>query len=91
MMFVMFIAKYDSPQDLDIAQIFEQTKDTPEIFDAAFKNPIYIKAFKSWLPFLDKRGYLDVFLPNSPMTPFLQGIIAQMPKPGMPEPPKTEE
>ncbi|KAL7041202.1 hypothetical protein ACKWTF_000677 [Chironomus riparius] len=91
MMFVMFIAKYDSPQDLDITQIFEQTKDSPGMFEAAFKNPIYQAAFKSWLPFLDKRGYLDAFLPNAPMTPFVQGIIAQMPKPEMPEPPKTEE
>jgi len=91
MMFVMFVVKYDSTQELDISQMFDQTKGDPEAFLNAFKNPIYKKAVETWLPFLDKRGFLDTFLPNAPVTPFVQGILDTMPKFDAPGPPKSEE
>ena len=87
----MFVVKYDSDQELDISQMFDQTKGDPEALINAFNNPIYKKAVQTWLPFLDKRGYLDTFLPNAPVTPFVQGILDSIPKPAVPEEPKAEE
>lgn len=87
----MFVVKYDSTQELDISQMFDHTKGDHEAFLNAFKNPIYKKAVETWLPFLDKRGFLDTFLPNAPVTPFVQSILDNMPKFDVPEPPKAEE
>ena len=87
----MFIIKYDSNQELDISQIFDQTKGDPEHFTAAFNKPTYKKALTSWLPFLDKRGYLDVLLPNAPVTSFVQAIMDQIPKSETAQLSKAEE
>lgn len=90
-MFVMFIAKYDSDKELDLAQIFDPTKSSPDTLIGAFNNPIYKKALALWLPFLDKRGYLDAFLPQTPISPFLEEILSKIPKPEAPVPENAEE
>jgi hypothetical protein len=78
MMFVLFIAKYDSTEDLDLSQIMNPDNFDPKVMHAAFNNQIYKDALKTWLPFLNNRGYLDTLLPNAPVTPFMQVIIDQM-------------
>ncbi|KAG5675466.1 hypothetical protein PVAND_005368 [Polypedilum vanderplanki] len=78
MMFVLFIAKYDSNDDLDIEQIMNPDKVNYKVIYDAFNNEIYKNALKTWLPFLNKRGYLDTLLPHAPATPFMQAIMQQM-------------
>lgn len=75
---------------MDISQVFDHTKRN-NAFDEAYDNPIYKNAVASWLPFLDKRGYLDVFLPETPLTPFLQSVMSQMPKVDETENEKTKK
>lgn len=77
----MFIAKYNSNQELDLEQIFNPTKEASKGLDDAFENPIYKASLAKWLPFLDKRGYLDSFLPEAPLTPFMQMLFSKMAPP----------
>jgi hypothetical protein len=91
-MFVLFVAKYDSSEDLQLDQLMEgKLKDTTSI-ENAFKSQYYIKALKTWLPFLNKRGYLDGLLPNASMTPFCTNLIQEMmAQAGIPAGPETPE
>lgn len=81
MFFVMFVAKYDSNEDLDIEKIMNADKYDEKVVYAAFNNDNYKNALKTWLPFFNKRGYLDTLLPNAPLTPFMTALMQQMPQP----------
>lgn len=81
MMLIMFFAKYNSCQELcwqTLADILDPSKGDSNELDKTFQNPIYIKALSTWLPFLDKRGYLDTFLPNAPLTPLMEKIFTKI-------------
>lgn len=60
-MFILFIVKYDSDEEMSIEQLMTGG-DNPELFDRIYNNDNYKKAFKLWVPFLDKRGYLDTLI-----------------------------
>jgi hypothetical protein len=91
MMFVLFIAKYDGSDDLDLQKIMDPDKMDIEIVHNAFNNEIYKKALKTWLPFLNNRGYLDTLLPHAPVTPFMSVIMKQMAQnAGMDAPPAEQ-
>lgn len=57
-MFLLFIVKYDSEEELNAEMMFSGAM-SPEMLDRIFNNEIYKKAVLTWLPFLNKRGFLD--------------------------------
>lgn len=78
MMLLMLIVKYDSKEEFDL-----EGMTNPELFDSekierAYMSDIYQNALKLWLPFLNKRGYLDALLPEQPLTPFMMSLMKQM-------------
>ena len=38
---------------------------SPEMLERVYNNEVYKKAIRTWLPFLNKRGYLDTLLRQS--------------------------
>lgn len=64
-MFIMFVTKYESSEEINLEQIMTNADMDPTMFERVFYNENYKKALKMWLPFLDKKGYLDNMLPNA--------------------------
>lgn len=60
-MFILFIVKYDCNEEMSIEQLMTGG-DNPELIDRIYNNDNYKKAIKLWLPFLDKRGFLDTLI-----------------------------
>ncbi|KAL7051620.1 hypothetical protein ACKWTF_004532 [Chironomus riparius] len=58
---MLFFAKYSSTVDWDMEILIRETDETvlSKIYGAIFNDPVFIKATKSWLPFLEQRGFLD--------------------------------
>ena len=74
----MLIVKYDSKEEFNLDFFTD-----PELFDSekierAYMNDIFQNALKLWIPFLNKRGYLDALLPEQPLTPFMMSLMQQM-------------
>lgn len=61
LMVFMFIVKYDSPEPMDINTIVSGGG-SPEMMAMVFGSVYYKKALKLWLPFFDKRGFLDTLI-----------------------------
>jgi hypothetical protein len=61
---IMFICKYDSPEELTMEQFLNPNGFSPEMFNRMFRNDNYLNALKTWLPFLHKRGFLDPIVQN---------------------------
>lgn len=78
MMFVMFIVKYDSNEELNLENMMDPESFDPIQIKRALFNDIYQKALRVWVPFLNKRGYLDKLLPREPPTPFMLSLMQQM-------------
>lgn len=57
----MFIVKYDSQEEMNMEILMSQGGN-PEVLDRIYGNEIYKKALKLWLPFLNKRGFLDTLI-----------------------------
>lgn len=69
LMFILFIVKYDSQEEMTLeAMLGMGDKVEDSVVQAMYKriygNDTYKKAVKLWLPFLNKRGFLDTLLPN---------------------------
>lgn len=66
-MFILFIVKYDSPEEITIENLMGigQTDEDAlqEMYIRVYRNETYKKAVQTWLPFLNKRGFLDTLLP----------------------------
>lgn len=81
-MLILFVAKFDSQEELNMENIMDPEKVNLEMLKNAFMNGTYCKALSLWLPFLNKRGFLDTLLPTNPNTPFMttliQGIMEKM-------------
>lgn len=60
-MVFMFIVKYDSPEEMGIDTIVSGGG-SPEMLKTVFGSDYYKKALKLWLPFLNKRGFLDTLI-----------------------------
>jgi hypothetical protein len=77
-MYVLFVVKYDSNEQLDAGLVTDPAKSDPEIVHKAFNNEIYRNALRTWLPFLNKRGFLDTLLPQAPVSPFMMKLQQQL-------------
>jgi hypothetical protein len=67
-MFILFVVKYDSPEEITIEAMMGlgekiEESELQKMFSRIFGNETYKKAVKLWLPFLNKRGFLDTLLP----------------------------
>lgn len=63
--FMLFIFKYDSSEELNLQMIMGQVEDEEELkkfYTRIYRNKTYTKAIKTWLPFLNERGFLDCML-----------------------------
>jgi hypothetical protein len=78
MMLVMFVAKYESNEELNLEGLMDPDKFDANAIRAALHGKHYIKALETWLPFLNRRGFLDTMLPQHPPTPFMATILQQM-------------
>jgi hypothetical protein len=58
LMVTLFIVKYDSPEEMNM-EIFMGEGGNPELLKRAYGNECYKAALKLWLPFMNKRGFLD--------------------------------
>jgi hypothetical protein len=58
----MIVTKYESTEVLKMED-FLVVQDK-EFIDRIYCNETFKKAIKLWLPFFEKRGYLDSFLPD---------------------------
>lgn len=64
-LFLLFIFKYDSSEELNLQMIMGQVDDVEEMkkmYIRIYRSETYKKAIKSWLPFLNERGFLDSML-----------------------------
>lgn len=64
-MFILFIAKYESSEEIDLEDLMKAISPNEEIYYRAYRNETFKKAVKTLLPFLEARGYLDSLLPQS--------------------------
>lgn len=64
-MFILFIVKYESGEEINLEDMMKAESADPEIYTRIYRNETYKKAVKILLPFLDKKGYLDVLLPSN--------------------------
>lgn len=59
-MFTLFIVKYDSNEEISMEMLM--SGGDAAMLDRIYKNDVYTKAVKLWLPFLKRRGYLDTMI-----------------------------
>lgn len=78
LMFIMFVAKYDSNEDLDMQNLMDPEKVNFETIRKGFITEVYRNALAIWLPFLNKRGFIDTMLPTAPNTSFVDAIAKEM-------------
>ena len=55
-MFILFVVKYDSPEEINIEMMMTGGGDDPNMMDRIYNNENYKAALKAWLPFLNRRG-----------------------------------
>jgi hypothetical protein len=60
-MFILFVVKYDSHEEISMEDMLTG-EDNPEMLDRIYNNELYKTAIKLWLPFLNKRGFLDTLI-----------------------------
>lgn len=78
MMFVMFVVKYNSKEEMNLDQFMNPNNDDPKLIEEAYGNELYRTALKLWLPFFNKRGFIDNLLPHAPSTPFVMELFQKM-------------
>jgi hypothetical protein len=64
-MFLLFIFKYDCSEELNLQMIMGMVDDREaleKMHHRIYRNETYRDALKSWLPFLNERGFLDTML-----------------------------
>ena len=62
LMFVLFVCKLNSEKEISIDQLFVGGEKAEELSRFIYDNEYYAKACKTWLPFLNRRGFLDSLL-----------------------------
>lgn len=60
-MFILFVVKYDAPEEIDL-QTMMMGGENPDMYRRIYYNENYKKAITLWLPFLNKRGFLDTLI-----------------------------
>lgn len=71
LMIILMVVKNNSEQELDIQKLFNNPGLKEDPFYEAANNPIYKSSLSVLIPFLDKRGFLDAFLPEIPISPYI--------------------
>lgn len=64
-MFLLFLFKYDCKEELNLSMVMGCESDGDElekIHARIYGNDTFQKALKTWLPFLDKKGFLDLMI-----------------------------
>lgn len=56
---VLFVVKYDSNEEMSIETMMGGD---PDRLSRLYNSELYKKALKLWLPFLNKRGFLDTLI-----------------------------
>jgi hypothetical protein len=59
-MFILFIVKNDSSEEINLEKLMGS--DDPVMLEKIYNNENYKKGLKLWLPFLNKRGFLDTLV-----------------------------
>lgn len=59
---ILFVNKLNSEKEITMDQLFNGGKETGELMKLIYQNENYAAACKKWLPFLDRRGFLDTLL-----------------------------
>jgi hypothetical protein len=59
-MFILFICKNDSSEEINLEKLMGS--DDPVMLEKIYNNENYKKSLKLWLPFLNKRGFLDTLV-----------------------------
>jgi hypothetical protein len=60
-MVIMFVVKYDSPEEMSMETLMMEGG-SPEMMNRIYGNDCYKKALQLWLPFMNKRGFLDTMM-----------------------------
>jgi hypothetical protein len=58
----LFVVKNDSSDEINMENLMGKGEGAEEMLQKVYKNPIYKKAVRAWLPFLNKRGFLDTMI-----------------------------
>ena len=58
-MFVLFVCKLNSEKEVSMDQLFKGGDEAEALLKVIYNNEIFAKAIKTWLPFLNERGYLE--------------------------------
>lgn len=63
-MFILSIVKNESTEEINLETIMGQSSDAEaqEVYSRIYGNDTYKRALKKWLPFMNKRGFLDTLL-----------------------------
>lgn len=64
LMFILSIVKNDSSEELNLEVIMGESNEAEvlDIYKRIYGNETFKKAVKIWLPFMNKRGFLDTLL-----------------------------
>lgn len=64
LMFILSIVKNESTEEINLETIMGQSSDAEaqEVYSRIYGNDTYKRALKKWLPFINKRGFLDTLL-----------------------------
>jgi hypothetical protein len=66
-MFILAIVKNESTEKVNLEMIMGQSVDEEglkRVYKTIYENETYKKAVMTWLPFLNKRRFLDSMLPT---------------------------
>lgn len=58
--------KYNSSHEIDISDLISG-EENPEMLERLYNNENFKKTMQLWLPFLNKRGFLDTMIKEDPI------------------------
>lgn len=62
LIFVLFVCKLDSEEVVSMDKLFKGGEEADNILKIIYNNEYFAKACKTWLPFLNQRGFLNSLL-----------------------------
>lgn len=64
LLFILSIVKNESTEEINLEAIMGQSSEAEaqEVYSRIYGNETFKKAIKKWLPFMNKRGFLDTLL-----------------------------
>jgi hypothetical protein len=60
----LFFAKYSSEKEFSFDMLMFETDENAlrELYDRLFQDEYFVKGVKTWLPFMNERGFLDILI-----------------------------